>query len=135
MAKIIADCTAVLLCGGKSSRMGFDKALLKIQGQYVILQTAEKLMELFEEVILVTNDSQKFPKAFRKCTIIQDMYLGKGPLGGIVTAMNYTQKAEVFVIACDIPTFEHLSVKTVQLSKENQLKNVNRKEELSQWYR
>ena len=105
MAKIIADCTAVLLCGGKSSRMGFDKALLKIQGQYVILQTAEKLMELFEEVILVTNDSQKFPKAFRKCTIIQDMYLGKGPLGGIVTAMNYTQKAEVFVIACDIPTF------------------------------
>ena len=181
MAKIIADCTAVLLCGGKSSRMGFDKALLKIQGQYVILQTAEKLMELFEEVILVTNDSQKFPKAFRKCTIIQDMYLGKGPLGGIVTAMNYTQKAEVFVIACDIPTFspklvyqlaskrgqnqvtifdfyrcsclptfqkqlaqnnyqvrqefERLSVKTVQLSKENQLKNVNRKEELSQWYR
>ena len=95
MAKIIADCTAVLLCGGKSSRMGFDKALLKIQGQYVILQTAEKLMELFEEVILVTNDSQKFPTAFRKCTIIQDMYLGKGPLGGIVTAMNYTQKAEV----------------------------------------
>ena len=162
MAKIIADCTAVLLCGGKSSRMGFDKALLKIQGQYVILQTAEKLMELFEEVILVTNDSQKFPKAFRKCTIIQDMYLGKGPLGGIVTAMNYTQKAEVFVIACRqeplfgfyrcscLPTFqkqlaqnnyqirqefEHLSVKTVQLSKENQLKNVNRKEELSQWYR
>lgn len=105
MAKIIADCTAVLLCGGKSSRMGFDKALLKIQGQYVILQTAEKLMELFEEVILVTNDSQKFSKAFRKCTIIQDMYLGKGPLGGIVTAMNYTQKAEVFVIACDIQTF------------------------------
>ncbi|HAP5614160.1 TPA: molybdenum cofactor guanylyltransferase [Enterococcus faecalis] len=191
MAKIIADCTVVLLCGGKSSRMGFDKALLKIQGQYVILQTAEKLMELFEEVILVTNDSQKFPKAFRKCTIIQDMYLGKGPLGGIVTAMNYTQKAEVFVIACDIPTFspklvyqlaskrgqnqvtifdfegrqeplfgfyrcsclptfqkqlaqnnyqvrqefERLSVKTVQLSKENQLKNVNRKEELSQWSR
>lgn len=31
--------------------------------------------------------------------------------------------------------FERLSVKTVQLSKENQLKNVNRKEELSQWYR
>ncbi|MGC3657845.1 molybdenum cofactor guanylyltransferase, partial [Enterococcus faecalis] len=31
--------------------------------------------------------------------------------------------------------FEHQSVKTVQLSKENQLKNDNRKEELSQWYR
>ena len=88
----------------KSSRMGFDKALLKIQGQYVILQTAEKLMELFEEVILVTNDSQNFLRRLENAN--HSRYVSwKGPLGGIVTAMNYTQKAEVFVIACDIPTF------------------------------
>lgn len=78
MAKIIADCTAVLLCGGKSSRMGFDKALLKIQGQYVILQTAEKLMELFEEVILVTNDSQNFLRRLENAQSFKICILERG---------------------------------------------------------
>ena len=49
----------MLLCGGKSSRMGFDKALLKIQGQYVILQTAEKLMEPVSYTHLRITNAQK----------------------------------------------------------------------------
>ncbi len=62
-------------------------------------------MELFR-VILVTNDSQKkYLRRLENAQSFKDMYLGKGPLGRIVTAMNYTQKAEVFSNACDIPTF------------------------------
>ena len=62
----------------KSSRMGFDKALLKIQGQYVILQTAEKLMELFEEVILVTNDSQNFLRRLENAQSFKICILERG---------------------------------------------------------
>ncbi|WP_367297524.1 molybdenum cofactor guanylyltransferase [Loigolactobacillus coryniformis] len=99
------DVTGIILCGGHSSRMGFNKALLKLDGQYVILQTAAKLKELFPAVVLMTNNQQNFrvSDAFAGYPIWEDDYQNSGPLGGLVTALARVTTPYIFVTACDIP--------------------------------
>ena len=53
--------TAIVLCGGKSKRTGFDKSKYEISGKLFIEICAEKLSSIFEEVILITKDPDKFP--------------------------------------------------------------------------
>ncbi|MFV0504401.1 MAG: molybdenum cofactor guanylyltransferase [Lachnospirales bacterium] len=100
---MFADTTAVILCGGKSLRMGFDKSLLEFDGQFVLLKTMEEIKKLFDKVILVTNTKEKFPKDFSAATIVEDNYIGKGPLGGLVTALESVETDNVFLLACDMP--------------------------------
>ena len=54
--------TAIILAGGKSSRMGFDKQFLKLQDRYVIEMIAEKLKEIFSEIIIVTGKPEEYVK-------------------------------------------------------------------------
>lgn len=99
----LKDCTAVVLCGGKSIRMGFDKALLQMDGEYVLLRTTKQLKKLFSEVILGTNDREKFPAAFSEELFLEDVYREQGPLGGLVTALESSKTEVLFLMACDIP--------------------------------
>jgi molybdopterin-guanine dinucleotide biosynthesis protein A len=101
--KQLSDCSAVVLCGGKSLRMGFDKALLQVNGEYALLKIVQQLEQLFPKVLLVTNDRQKFPPAFLQAAIIEDHYSEKGPLGGLVTALEQLETSHLFLMACDIP--------------------------------
>jgi molybdopterin-guanine dinucleotide biosynthesis protein A len=104
--KIIKECTAVILCGGKSSRMGFDKALLKLDEEYLIGKLVKKLTILFRDIILVTNHKEKFKgiEETAACKIVEDHYLECGPLGAISTAFEAVATPYLFVMACDIPT-------------------------------
>ena len=104
------NCTAIILCGGKSSRMGFDKALLSVNNTYVLLETYQKLATIFESVVLVTDDCRKFPAVFSNCHMWEDEYSEQGPLGGIVTALEKMTTDFLFVTACDIP---NISVKDI----------------------
>lgn len=99
----LKNCTAVILCGGKSSRMGFDKALLEVDGEFVLLKTIRQLKKLFATVLLVTNNRSKFPLSFSTIDIVEDHYPGKGPLGGLVTALESIRTERLFLFACDIP--------------------------------
>lgn len=91
------------MCGGKSSRMGFDKALLYLNDEYVLMSLAKKLTKIFTDVIFVTNYVDKFPKKFSQFLIIEDEYPRTGPLGGLITALEYVVTTRVFLIACDMP--------------------------------
>jgi 2-C-methyl-D-erythritol 4-phosphate cytidylyltransferase len=51
--------TAVILCGGKSTRMGFDKCMIKVKNKYLIEIIGEKLELIFENIFLATNDLEK----------------------------------------------------------------------------
>lgn len=99
----IADCTAVILCGGKSSRMGFDKSLLQIDGEYMLLRSVRQLKSIFSKVLLVTDKQSKFPTIFSQVKILEDHYPEKGPLGGLVTALESVETQHLFLLACDIP--------------------------------
>jgi molybdopterin-guanine dinucleotide biosynthesis protein A len=93
--------TAVILCGGKSSRMGFDKALIKVGDRYLIDIIGEKLEQVFDNVMLVTNDLEKISCMKHKGTV--DLMPGLGPVGGIYTALKASDSEYVYVTACDMP--------------------------------
>ncbi|MGL6197374.1 MAG: molybdenum cofactor guanylyltransferase [Lachnospiraceae bacterium] len=101
----IQNTTAAILCGGKSSRMGFDKALLKYQHESLLLHKATELNKIFDQVILVSNSREKLAvfDGLKKFTILTDFMPDCGPLGGICTALLEARTSYVFVTACDMP--------------------------------
>lgn len=92
MAKPFAG---VVLAGGKSSRMGQDKALLSINGQDLLTRAKLVLEQLgATEVLLSRNDQQ--------ATSLADLYPEQGPLGGIYSALMAT-KLPLLCLAVDMP--------------------------------
>jgi len=98
--KIFGD--AMILCGGKSSRMGFDKSLLKINGEYVINIMADKLHHVFDNVSLCANAPGKFERF--GLPVFSDIYNeGIGPAAAIHAALSIAKSRYVFVVAVDMP--------------------------------
>lgn len=93
--------TAVILCGGKSSRMGFDKSKIKIEGRLLIEIIGEKLEKIFDEIILVAEKEDKFENL--KYKVVEDMEKNYGPAGGIYTGLKNASSKYVFFLACDMP--------------------------------
>lgn len=96
------DITGIILAGGKNSRMGANKAFLKIDGVRLIEKTLDVYRRIFNEIIIVTNDPLSYME-FADAAIVTDIYKGKGPLGGIYTGLFYAKNDYAFVSACDMP--------------------------------
>ncbi|WP_160724479.1 molybdenum cofactor guanylyltransferase [Bacillus sp. USDA818B3_A] len=92
---------AIILAGGKSSRMGTNKALLKINEKPNIERTIDKLKLLFDDIILVTNDSEQYESLGVR--IVPDQYPGMGPLAGVHAGLTASEYDVNFVVACDMP--------------------------------
>lgn len=93
--------TAIILAGGKSSRMGFDKAFIKIKGIPIIKEQVRLLKTFFKKVIIVTNNPHKYK--LRAVKVIRDIIPDKGPLGGVYSGLKASNSFYNFVVACDIP--------------------------------
>lgn len=93
--------TAIILAGGTSGRMGQDKSFIPINGKPLIQHIYEQLEPFFENVIIGTNDQQKYE--FLGAKIVRDKQVSKGPLMGIASTLEASQSDLNFVIACDIP--------------------------------
>ena len=98
--------SGIVLAGGKSTRMGTDKAMLQYHNKSLLVHSIEKLHELFDEVILVTDTPGKYHiSGFNTCGIreVSDEYPGSGPLAGIHAGLKSTNFEWSFVTACDMP--------------------------------
>ncbi len=95
------DLAAVLLAGGRSRRMGRDKALLSLDGEPVAKILAERLLTLTDQVYLSTNDPSL--SAFLGLTSICDTYRDRGPMAGVHAAMSLSTRTLLIVLACDLP--------------------------------
>ncbi|MCF6466087.1 molybdenum cofactor guanylyltransferase [Clostridium sp. Cult2] len=93
--------TAVILAGGKSTRMGFDKQFLRINERRLIDNLRRKLSKLFDEIIVVTNKSEYYLGFTDKIT--KDIIVGKGPLSGIHAGLSVASSQYVYFVACDMP--------------------------------
>jgi molybdenum cofactor guanylyltransferase len=94
------DATAFILAGGKSSRMGEDKAFLRLGGR-TLLEIAQGLAAEVCSNIVVVGDRARFGPA-----AIEDIYPGSGPLGGIHAALSATKSDLNLVVAVDTPFLE-----------------------------
>ena len=91
----------IVLAGGCSRRMQWDKALLPTPEGTIIEHILKQLEAHFDQVLISVSSREKF--AFLKKTLIVDEKPGEGPMMGIKTALESSRNERNFVIACDIP--------------------------------
>ena len=95
------EVSAILLAGGKSSRFGRDKTTLDYNGRPLAAELALRLGGVFDEVLLVDNQQDKF--GVPGVREIRDVYPGRGPLGGIHAGLLKARWDLCFVAAADMP--------------------------------
>ncbi|MBI5474665.1 MAG: molybdenum cofactor guanylyltransferase [Ignavibacteriae bacterium] len=96
----IANITGAILAGGKSSRMGENKALLHYSGKPFIQHIAETLKPACSHVIVI---SDRHEYAFLDLPMYADIIHDAGPLGGIHSALTHATTSMIFVLSCDTP--------------------------------
>jgi molybdopterin-guanine dinucleotide biosynthesis protein A len=94
--------TAFVLAGGKSTRMGADKALLDFDGQTLLEHALARASEVSERVCIV-GDPKKFGTYGET---LEDRYPNCGPLGGIQAALASTATELNLVLGVDLPFIE-----------------------------
>ncbi len=101
--------TAIVLCGGKSTRMGSDKGLLMKDGKIWARHISDLFIELKIPYVVScrTEQVEEYKKYFPHNIIITDKFSKseptiKGPLNGILSAHNFFTEKNLLVIACDM---------------------------------
>jgi len=102
MAADLKNTGLIILAGGKSSRMGRNKAFLEL-GELTLI---ERIINMgkeagITEIIVVTNEIKKYE--FLDVKIVNDYYPGMGPLAGIHSGLIHSKHLNNFVIPCDMP--------------------------------
>jgi molybdopterin-guanine dinucleotide biosynthesis protein A len=98
---LVDNVTGVILAGGKSSRMGVNKSLLKIDDVTLIERCYELMKSVFAKVAISTNDPARFD--FVNTVKIKDIYQDFGPLSGIYSALRFLNTQKVFILSVDMP--------------------------------
>ena len=94
--------TVAILAGGKSSRMGRDKAFVELNGKLMIEHVIERTQSIGQaETILITNHPENYARF--GLPMFTDVLPDKGSLGGIYTAIHYSTQAYTLCVACDMP--------------------------------
>lgn len=96
--------TGLILCGGKSKRMGRAKAFLPFAGRTMVEHLVQQFTQFFDEVFLVANE----PDAFSQMTVdvVKDILPNRGPVCGILSGLLVAKYPHVFVAACDMPLID-----------------------------
>lgn len=101
----------LVLAGGKSRRMGRDKALLDHNGQSQLAFAVHLLDEHVDQVFVSTRAEQRDESERRQFAQIIDHYEGIGPAAGILSAMDEHPDADWLVVACDLPNIDTLTIR------------------------
>lgn len=94
--------SAVILAGGKSSRMGRDKAWLEVGGQTLLARQIGLVRELGAAEVFISARADADYPAFG-CRVLQDKFAGAGPLAGIERALDACTMSPLLVLAVDLP--------------------------------
>ena len=105
----------IILAGGMNRRMeGRNKALLSVGDQSIVDRQIELFEDLFEQVILVTNQPLEF--VAWECLIVSDLLSVRSSMSGIHAGLFYTRSSHAFITACDMP---FLKKEMIQLLMQN----------------
>ncbi len=95
------EAAGIVLAGGKSTRMGTNKALLPLGPESMLATIVTALQPLFPEIIVVTNT----PACYRQLPVrlVADVIPGRGPLSGFHAGLLASPCRYNFIVACDMP--------------------------------
>ncbi len=99
------ETSAIVLAGGKSQRLGYNKVLEIVGGRSLLEQVISCIASLSDEVIVVAAEEQVIPQFadYPDMRVVTDIYPGKGPLGGIYTGLKLSTSDCNLVVAADMP--------------------------------
>src|SRR2546421_7517772 len=86
----------IVLAGGKSARMGANKATLELGGRSLVDLAIQAVSRVTEPVIVV-GGRDILPEA------VNDLFPGEGPLGGLITGLESLGHGAHLAVACDMP--------------------------------
>jgi len=100
----------IILCGGRSKRMGKDKGSLILKGKPMILHVLDTISDIADEIILVLRD-EKQVEGYKKLlkndygnlNIVTDKNKDRGPLIGILTGLSAIKSDYAQILPCDSP--------------------------------
>lgn len=103
------ETSCIVLAGGKSLRLGYDKVLEIIGNTSLLERVISRVSLLSSEVIIVTANEQTNLELvdYPKLRILCDIYPGKGPIGGIYTGLATSTSFYNLVVASDMPFLNH----------------------------
>jgi molybdenum cofactor guanylyltransferase len=107
-ATLVDTITGVILAGGKSSRMGCDKALLQLGDKTFVEQIAGTLHRVVTNVIVIADHREQFE--FLHLPVYEDVFKNCGPLGGIHSSFKHTETQANLVVSCDMPLIDPSSL-------------------------
>ena len=94
------DVTAIILAGGKSSRMGRDKGLVLYRGKRMVEHVVEACKKLTSDILISTNNPEYSFLGYR---LIPDDYKNTGPIGGMLAALKASATEDNIFCPCDMP--------------------------------
>jgi molybdenum cofactor guanylyltransferase len=99
---------AIVLCGGKSTRMGTPKALLPFGGETMLQRVVRLLAEVVSPIVVVAAVDQPLPGLPRQVIITRDEQEGRGPLEGLRAGLKALPPdvEAAYVTSCDVPLLE-----------------------------
>lgn len=105
-------CTGVILAGGQNTRFsGTNKAFIRVGGKRILDRIYGVFEELFEEIILVTNDPLQYLEW--NFNIVTDLFPFRSSLTGIHAGLFFTTTSHAFCAASDIPFLKKELVETI----------------------
>lgn len=95
--------SGVVLAGGQSRRLGVEKSLLLLEGQPLLVRALDRLAEVSDDLIVVTNEPQRYEPLELAARLVPDERPGVGSLMGIYSGLKAARHAYALVVACDMP--------------------------------
>lgn len=101
----------LVLCGGQSSRLGFDKSTINKEGKPIHKWWLEQLTPICNKIYISCN-MQNFNQ-FDGCNKLIDQLANQGPLGGVTTLIHLDHEHPIFLVACDLVYIRDKDIKVL----------------------
>ena len=108
--------SGILLAGGKSTRMGEDKAFMIYKNRF-LYEHSLSVLSVFSEDILISSSNPRFEKSDYR--LIPDETSGLGPLGGIYSCLKKIKYNYAIVLPCDLPLISGAIIEKLITASEN----------------
>ena len=116
--------TGIILAGGKSSRMGYDKGFALYNDRPFIIHIIEALQTITDEIIIVSNNAAYDQFGLKR---VEDLIKNTGPLAGLYTGLYHSKTENNLVLSCDVPLVSNALLSTLinKISNEDDIVQIS----------